>query len=204
MDVAKVEKLAYLKMKDRKTKGREEGFIFYHGKRVGEIAKKIYNEVVYVKEQEEMDILYCGCLFHDIGKGMEPHNETGAEITRFYLRDLCTLSDLEVISNIVYEHNLRGEKYNSVSTLGKIAQDADILDHMGAMDIWIAIQWHGNFNEGVDISLDFYKGGKWEEIVLKLRGLLNFPCSIEAFDKRCNFTKEFIERLYRENAGELF
>lgn len=204
MDVAKIEKLAYLKMKDRKTKGREEGFIFYHGIRVGKIAKRIYDDVVEVKKQEEMDILYCGCLFHDIGKGIEPHNETGAQITSYYLRDLCNPSDLEVISNIVYEHNLRGEKYNGISTLGKIAQDADILDHMGAMDIWIAIQWHANFNEGVDISLDFYRCGRWEEIVLDLRALLNFPCSIEAFDKRRDFTKEFIERLYRENAGELF
>ena len=203
MDVSKIEELAYYKMKDRKTKGREQGFIYYHGKRVGNIAKRIYDEVVEVKKQEEIDLLYCGCLFHDICKGIEPHNETGAEITSYYLRDLCSPSEIEIISRVVYEHNLRGE-YSGISTLGKIAQDADILDHMGAMDIWIAIQWHGNFNESVDVSLDFYKGGKWEEIVVELRSLLNFPCSIKAFDKRREFTKEFIERLYRENAGELF
>lgn len=146
MDITKIEKLAFHKMKERKTKGREEGFIYYHGKRVGKLALKIYDEVVVDKEQREKELLYCGCLFHDIGKGIEPHNETGAEIAKYYLKDMYSPPDLETISQVIYEHNLRGEKYKGISTLGKIAQDADILDHMGAMDIWIAIQWHGNFN----------------------------------------------------------
>lgn len=204
MNILEIEKLAYHKMKDRKTKGRENGFIFYHGRRVGKLAINIYKQVSGEIKQQEMDMIYCASLYHDIGKGIEPHNETGAEITKFYLRDLCTPHEVNTVSRIVFEHNRRGSDYNDNSFLGRIVQDADILDHMGTMDIWIAFQWHAEFNETVDVSLEFFSSGKWAEITDTLRSLLNFECSIDAFDKRRAFTQEFINRFEREAQGQLF
>lgn len=204
MDIQKLEKLAYEVMKDRKIPGREKGFIYYHGKRTANIALNIYKELVEKENKEEMALLYLGCLFHDLGKGIEPHNETGRELVNYYLRDICNDKQREIVSRIVYEHNLRGEKYQGNSFLGKIAQDADILDHMGTMDIWIAFQWHANFDETVEDSLKFFLGGQWQEITEKLRRLLNFPPSITAFDQRKNFTEEFLRRFQRESEGRLY
>ncbi len=203
MDLIQIEQLAYSKMKDRKTLGREKGFIYYHGRRVAKIAVNIYENVADNKTSEEKNLLYCGCLFHDIGKGIEPHNETGALITREYLKEFLTPNQLDTVSEVVYQHNRRGHEYIN-GILGKIAQDADILDHMGSMDIWIAFMYHANFEESVDESLKFFDGGKWEEITKMLRALINYPISLDAFDRRKDFTQKFIETFKREADGSLF
>jgi uncharacterized protein len=204
MDIKQIEELAFNIMKDRKIPGREKGFIYYHGKRTANIALNIYNQLIEKGSKEEMDLLYCGCLFHDVGKGIEPHNETGKELVNYYLQDICNVEQREKISRIVYEHNLRGEKYGGNSFLGKIAQDADILDHMGTMDIWIAFQWHAAFDERVEDSLKFFLGGQWQEIIEKLRSLLNFSPSIDAFDRRKAFTEQFLRHFKRESEGKLY
>ena len=204
MNIKEIEAFAFEKMKNRKVLGREKGFIFYHGQRVGKIARKIYEQVVDSPVELEKDLLYIGGLFHDIGKGIEPHNETGAVLVKELLTDHCHEEQLQIISDIVREHNQRGEKYQGNSLLGKIIQDADILDHLGTMDIWIAFMYHAQFEESAHNSLEFYTGGQWEEICQMLRSLLNFPVSIKAFDKRKNFTQSFIEQMQREVAGELF
>ncbi|QNO15110.1 HD domain-containing protein [Alkalicella caledoniensis] len=204
MDIQQIEDIAFDLMKERKVLGREKGFIFYHGRRVGKIAQKIYDKIVQEPVQLEKNLLYVGGIFHDIGKGIEPHNETGAVLVKEILKKTCDEGELQTISDIIREHNLRGSKYEGISLFGKIIQDADIIDHMGSMDIWIAFMYHAQYEESAHNSIEFFSGGKWEEICGVLRSLLNFPVSIEAFDKRMKFTKKFIEQMQREVDGELF
>jgi uncharacterized protein len=80
MDIERINQIAYESMAHRKThQGREPGFILYHGRRTAQIALRL---AAQINGAVDRNILYTGALFHDIGKGTEPHNEAGARIVR--------------------------------------------------------------------------------------------------------------------------
>lgn len=82
------------------------------------------------------DILFIGCLFHDIGKGKENHSEMGSAIVKELLKNECLDYEIDEIVNIVRLHTYRIKKNNYDEHI-KIIQDADLLDHFGTMEIWM-------------------------------------------------------------------
>ena len=80
MNIEKVEQAACECMASRQeSKDREPGWLYHHGRRVARIALRLADEIGAAVDR---DVMYAGALFHDIGKGAEPHNEIGAAITR--------------------------------------------------------------------------------------------------------------------------
>ena len=80
VDIKRIEQIAHQNMAHRRPDpNREPGFIFQHGRRTARIA-------LHLAEKLDLDvnhqILYSGALFHDIGKGSDPHNESGACMTK--------------------------------------------------------------------------------------------------------------------------
>ncbi len=75
MDIEKIDQIAHENMAQRRPDpNREPGFILHHGRRTAQIALRLAEQI---NVNMHRDILYTGALFHDVGKGTEPHNETG-------------------------------------------------------------------------------------------------------------------------------
>lgn len=178
---------------------RELGYAFYHGQRVAKIALKL-RELILPGEDSQDQVILVGGWLHDVGKGIEPHWEYGALISREIMRDLCSPSELEQITTIVGAHTLRKKQPHPHYV--KLVQDADILDHFGSQEIWLNF-WHCAYRrENVEHSLEFYRD-YYAANAQRVRSLLNYQKSVEYFDEKDRFVQDFVERLRRENAGEL-
>jgi uncharacterized protein len=202
MDIKKINQIALEILSKRKAHvERERGFIYNHGKRVAALSLNLHSKIEGC-DIALQDIIYAGALFHDVGKGIGKHGETGAILVRDLLKNCCTSYELENISAIVRLHNKRGQK--ELPDMIKIVQDADILDHMGTQEIWMSFLYSSYADKGPDSAIDFWKGDFFKSHISGARELLNFDISKAIYDERLNFELKFIERFIIESKGEIF
>lgn len=200
MDLNKIAEIAQNLMIDRCSHPyREQGYVYYHGQRVGQIALQL-RELVFPHETKHDEVILVGSWFHDLGKGIEPHWEYGAVLVEAVLEDYCSEGELAKIKEIVAGHTLRKEKKYPFYV--QLVQDADILDHFGTQDIWLNFTRCGYTGKGMDDSLDFYEE-IYDTRMKTIRRLLNFEVSMEAFDEKDRFLHDFIRRFRKEGKGEL-
>lgn len=175
---------------------RETGYTFYHGRRCGEIALDLLQRID-APAGAEADVIWAACLFHDVGKGAEPHNETGAARVRELLAGELAADELAAVAELVLLHNRR--KAAGLSTAAKVVQDADVLDHFGAQCVWLCISWSRTHDRTIAQSLKFYNGQQNAQYIANSRGALHFAASREEFDRRVAFERRFFEELARES-----
>lgn len=200
VDLVKIQKVAWETMGKRQTHPqREPGYIYYHGQRVGKIAVTL-RELIFPLQKLEDPILLVASWFHDLGKGIEPHWKYGAFLAGDLLKDHCSEVELEKIQEIIHCHSLRKEQ--DYPDYVKLVQDADILDHFGSQEIWLNFLYTAHARQNVDYVVEYYDF-KYEQHLEKVRGLLNYPESVEFFDEKDLFVRSFIERFAREGRGEL-
>lgn len=200
MDIEKLTQIAHDAMAHRKTsEARETGYIFYHGKRTAQIALKLANQL---QADVNRELLYIGALFHDIGKGNEPHNESGALIVRELLCDIYQTEVLDRICEIILYHNRRLIS-NKLSLAIKIVQDADIIDRIGPMGIWHVFYKGFVSDSNIDDTLLFGNGEMRKNKLLLLRRELNFSLSRYLFDRRTDFEQQLFNAMGRCQKGEL-
>jgi len=194
MDIEKIEQVACDSMAGRKElREREPGWLYYHGRRTAKIAMWLCEELDL---NVDRDAVYAGALFHDIGKGSESHNEIGVAITRELLNDLCTSGELDIICDIVRNHNQR-EHSSSWSVAVRIVQDADLIDHVGPIVPWLAFYWSGTHNETIHDHIRFVRGEENERYRKRMREGLSFDVSRRIFDERVDFEEQFFAQFHR-------
>lgn len=204
MNIQNINQIAYEKMGKVKAHiKREKGFIYYHGLRTAKLAltlrKNIYPEV-----SKYDDIIYVGALFHDIGKGIEPHEETGQILVQHILKKHCTAEEVSMISDIVRFH--RDRKVASDYPMWvKLVQDADILEHQGTTEVWLNFA-HSLYEErSHERAIEWWlKDEKSLEGRTKQQGKLNFSFSRKIWDEKIKFVDSFIKRLEAESEGEIY
>ena len=203
MDINRMEKLAFEKMGTSKAHPkREKGYIYYHGLRTAKIAIEI-RKIIDEADSTKDDVIYVASLFHDIAKGIEPHGENGSILVRQILKDECTHEEVMEIAEIVRCHNLRNSDEDWAKHI-RIVQDADILDHMGTMDIWLTFVYQAYDEKSVDESIEFYNDKEYENYIWDSRTKLNYDISKKIFDDRVEFIEKFIRRLSVEGKGGVF
>ena len=198
MDIDRIEAVAHVEMAKRQDLDfREPGWTLYHGKRTGRIA-------CYLRERLDLsvdaDALYVAGLFHDVSKDQEPHAELGAKRIRELLSGLVPQESLTTICEAVSLHNKRMQS-ESFSDFTKLLQDADLIDHVGFIDIWMSFYWSGNKNESIDDHLAFYKGKTRKQTQDYMITHLNFDVSQEMFEERVKMSDQFFgefQRVYFE------
>lgn len=79
---------------------REKGFIFYHCERVAKLSINLRN-TLFPMDNLMDEIIYVGALFHDVTKGIEPHNKTGALLIKSLLKEECSEQELKEVSEII-------------------------------------------------------------------------------------------------------
>jgi uncharacterized protein len=192
MDIQKIENLAHEHMANRRTDpNREPGFILQHGYRTAQIALHLAEQV---NAKIHKDILYAGGLLHDIGKGAEPHNETGALFVGEILKRICQGEELNQICAIVYCHNQR-QQPNEYAPEIKLVQDADYLDHVGPMGSWLGIYRIGTRNETIMDALRFFHSEERAHFLALMRNGLNYDISVAIYDQRLDFEARFFQEL---------
>lgn len=193
MNISKIEKIAEKEMRKKQVhKFREPGWLLYHGRRTGKIAvhlsKKLNLDV-------DKDLLYVTGLFHDIGKGKKPHTETGAKKTKDLLKDYTSKKELEEICRTIEDHNHR-KKSDNFSTITKLIQDADLIDHVGNIDIWMAFYWCGSNEESIGEHLEWLNGKEYRQFREYMRTHMNYKLSKEILEQRIRKSDKFFEEFH--------
>jgi uncharacterized protein len=202
MDLEKIDSLAYEFMKDRKSHlDREKGYVYYHGKRVSKLSTNLRKEL-FPCDNSYDEYLTVASVFHDIGKGFEPHEKYGALLVHDILKEYCNENEIERIAELIKYHQ-GPRKDESLSSYIKIIQDADILDRFGTMQIWLNFQDSASKDLPLVHTLDFYKN-EFELYVKNMRNLLNFELSLEIFAEKVQYLNSFIDRLNIEAEGSIY
>lgn len=203
MNFERLDKLAFYYMGKKKShKEREIGAAYYHGKRVAsgviELRKKLF-------EEDSMDdILRCAGMFHDIGKGIEPHSHTGSVLVRELLKEEMTKTELEQVCRLIAAHCDRKPQTDAHSWDEKLLQDADLLDHYGSQGIWMSISYYAYTTQGEMAQLPAFYSGEWQKQIAEHRKLLNFDLSKKIFDEKVSFERNTAARMEIEQNGVYF
>lgn len=180
---------------------REPGHIYHHGLRTGKLAINL-RKLVLPEQTDHDDIIYVAGLFHDIGKGIEPHAETGYAIAKHLLKDYLTPEELDKVSETIRLHYYRDHP-DELPYWIKIIQDADILDHMGTTEIWLNFLYCAHEQRSIDRSLEWYGSDMFQKHILTMRGHLNYEASKQIWDEKVGFVQGFAARLKKESEGEI-
>lgn len=190
MNREQIERIARSRMLLRQEHdGREPGWLFYHGLRTARIAEELCG---LLDMDADRDTVFAGALFHDIGKGSEPHHLRGAELTATALAGHCDGDRLDRVCEIVRLHNQRRASADHAPAV-RVVQDADALDHVGPVVPWLAFYWSGTRGETADDHVRFITGGDHVRYLQKMRSLLNFDVSVAMFDERVRWQENFFE-----------
>lgn len=201
MDFVRLDALAKQYMGHRKSHlEREIGHVYFHGKRVAK-SVVLLREKLFPEDGSHDDILRCAGLFHDLGKGIEPHDRTGTALARELLREELTASELEEVCGLILAHNDRTPKGGSHSCWVQLLQDADLLDHFGSQGVWLSFIFYAYAGQkGIEDLIQFYDA-EWERPIPHYRSSLNFDLSRSIFDEKIAYERSVIRRLRLESDG---
>jgi uncharacterized protein len=202
MNIQKINEVALKTMSKRKSHlQRERGFIYYHCQRVAKIALKL-RESLSPEDKSMDDIIYVGALFHDVTKGIEPHNITGAHLIHSLLREHCTEQELKQVSEIIELHNRRQQEEHPFYV--KLVQDADVIDHFGSLQMWMKFLHSAHTEENVFEAIRMWESEEHAQYIESNRRVLNYELSKEIFDQKIEFERLYQERFTLECNGEIF
>lgn len=181
--------------------------------------ERVYNMAKFIAEKEDADyfIVEMTALLHDIDdwKFSEGCN-TDTTVTENFLNSInMDRSDIEKIISIIKTMSFKGGVVDSTqnSIEGKIVQDADRLDAIGAIGIARTFAYGGSKHrpiydpsiKPVDfISLDQVKNKEnhtinhFYEKLLKLKDLMNTESAKKIAEERHRFMEVFLEEFYSE------
>lgn len=202
MNLVNIRALAFEHLGNRKAhKDREKGFIYYHGQRVANIALEL-RKMVLPDDAAKDEIVTVAAYFHDVAKGIEPHSYYGSTLVKEILQDECTPEELEQIAELIRYHQFR-DKTQPYHDYIKILQDADILDHVGVIEVWMNFQYYAHIDGTIADAVTFYQQ-EYDSLAEKIRNQLNFTQSIKIYDEKNRFVKDFAQRMAVEAAGDIF
>lgn len=193
---AQIQALARSLMGERKAHPlRERGFILRHGQRTARGVLALRAQLTDDASHDEA--LRVAALFHDVGKGIEPHARYGAALAREALQALLPAGMLEEVCALIAAHcDRRAENF-----WAQVLQDADILDHFGSVEIGLSFQYGAYTEGGMDETLQWYRT-EFAAYAAHVRERLHFDPSRAVFDEKIAFTLAFVRRLACEAAGD--
>ena len=204
------------KFVEDKLSGDGSGHDWWHIFRVWTLAKKIA-----VEEKAQVEIVELGALLHDIAdwKFHDGDDSIGPEIAREFLNNHNVepnLSDsvVEIISTVSYKG--AGVATPMKTLEGKIVQDADRLDAIGALGIARTFAYGGYKNRLIyhpdekpvlHESYEDYKKNEGHTInhfyekLLLLKKRMNTNTCKRIAEGRHKFMQSFLDQFYREWDG---
>lgn len=186
---------------------------------------RVRKMAVALAKQEGANVTICelAALLHDVADAkLNPSKEEGLNKVQGWLqgRDLEE-HDLNHVMDIIANMSYSGGHSVPLQTLeGKIVQDADRLDAIGAIGIGRAFAYGGSrgrlMHKPGTVAQEFateeeYRGHQgttiqhFDEKLLRLRNLMNTEAARKAADRRHAYMEDFLKQFEREwEAEDLF
>lgn len=197
-------------------KNEHGGHDYYHTIRVFNLAKTISNNIECDKE-----LVYLASLLHDVDDYKIVNNkEEKYQNTKSFLKENNYPDDrIEKICHIISQVAFKAKDTITPDTIeGKIVQDADRLDGIGAIGIARAFTFGGNNNipihiPGIKINLnmsreEYSKYAKttinhFYEKLLLLKDMMNTDEAKKMAEHRHKYMEEYLDEFYKEWDGIL-
>src|SRR3989338_1683464 len=189
----------------------EPGHDWHHIERVWKMARRIGKE-----ENADMFIVEMAALLHDIADWKFHGAGANESKAREWLLSMnASSADIEKIIHIIEHISFKGsgEKEKMQSLEGKVVQDADRLDAMGAIGIARAFTFAGHKNipifvPGVEvrknITFDMYKETEksainhFYEKLLLIKDRMNTPTGKRLAENMHKFMEKYLEQFFKE------
>ncbi|PEK99885.1 HD domain-containing protein [Bacillus sp. AFS017336] len=190
--------------------GDSSGHDWYHIDRVRNLAVHIAR-----KENANQFIVECAALVHDvIDDKLHDNLEAQKAQLESFLNDRLTSEDVNEIMYIVENISYKGG--NGViptSIEGKIVQDADRLDAIGAIGVARTFAYGGKKSRSMfnpefkireNMTIEEYRSDQsssmhhFYEKILKLKDLMNTEAALELAEERHQFVEKFIDEFMKE------
>lgn len=187
--------------------------------------ERVWNNAITIgtKEGVDMFVVQLASLLHDISdwKFNNGDENVGAEVARTWLKGLHVEDGvIEHVASIIRTMSFKGAKVSSmIETLeGKVVQDADRLDAIGAIGIARTFAYGGHVNREMynpDIppvlheTAEQYKNNvsptinHFYEKLLLLKDLMNTETAKVMAENRHNYMLGFLDRFSKECEGLL-
>ncbi len=195
-------------------KNEYSGHDFWHTLRVYNIAKAIAKN-----EKCDMEIVCLAALLHDFDDAKITNSTTELEnATRWLNENHYQQKRIDWIKEIINSISFKGVDTKTPKTIeGKIVQDADRLDALGAMGIARAFAYGGskgremwNPNEPYidNMNEEEYRKNNGNTInhfyekLLKLKDMMNTDTAKKIAEHRHDYMEKFLEEFYGEWNGE--
>lgn len=187
------------------------GHDFYHSLRVYELAQKISKG-----EDCDIELVCLSALLHDVDDyKIVGEQEKSFKNARAFLQKVNYPEDkIEKICDIISQVSFKGKYTVTPNTIeGKIVQDADRLDAIGAIGIARTFTFGGNHKlpiynpnidyKDIDCSQSDYKKptttiNHFYEKLLKLKDLMNTETAKKIAEHRHELMLNFLEEFYKE------
>lgn len=190
------------------------GHDYYHTLRVYNLSKHIARF-----EECNAQLVYLSALLHDVDDyKLVGHEEEPFHNAKTFLKHQGVSDDeIEQVCHIISQVSFKGEDTVTPDTIeGKIVQDADRLDAIGAIGIGRTFAYGGNhhvpmhnpdMNHRENMSADEYYSytgttiNHFYEKLLKLKDLMNTETAREMAEHRHRFMQGFLKEFYDEWDG---
>ena len=176
--------------------GEKSGHDYWHAYRVWKLAK-------YIAEKEGVKdtlVVEVAAILHDIADRKTFGEKKGLEIIRRFLKEKGVESRvIERVESIVTSISFsKGKTPSDIE--GRIVQDADRLDALGAIGIARCFAGGAVFNRVIYDPENVEKSsiGHFYEKLLKLKDLMNTETARRIAEKRHKFMEKFLEEFFRE------
>ena len=190
------------------------GHDFYHTMRVHDLARTICS-----KEGGDMDIVRLASLLHDVDDRKLFGDNGYANARRFMDSESIDSVIQDAVCHIISQISFKGEDTVIPDTLeGRIVQDADRMDAIGAIGIARTFAYGGSRGRQMHVPGEMHREGMSEveyfanqgtsinhfhEKLLKLRDLMNTPTAREMAEHRHAYMVGFLEEFMSEWDGRL-
>lgn len=198
--------------------GEGSGHDWWHVSRVWKMAKRIGE-----KEKTDLFRVELGALLHDIAdwKFHDGDDTVGPKMAREMLEKYKVPQEtIDAVCQIIKEVSFKGAQVKTEpSTLeGKVVQDADRLDALGAIGIARAFAYGGHKNRimydpniapVMHATKEEYSKSQnptinhFYEKLLLLKGLMNTETAKEIAESRHEFMEGYLRRFFKEWEGEM-
>ncbi|MGD1822855.1 MAG: HD domain-containing protein [Pleomorphochaeta sp.] len=179
------------------------GHDYYHSLRVYNTAIKI--EEVEEENNQAIDLTRVKliALLHDVDDyKISPKTNKNLDNARSFLKDNNIANDeieaiISDISNLSFS---KGKSSDCLSIEGKIVQDADRLEALGAIGIARTFAYSGANNRAIYDPIDNKDSAikHFYDKLLKLEDLMNTNYGKQLAKERTNFMKDFLNEFYKE------
>lgn len=178
-------------------------FVALHSFRVESYVIKLLQKEPYSLSQAEIVLIRIAAILHDIGRlqQREDHAIIGRKIVEEWIQSNNTLRDIGIDCNrllhVIETHSNKDEKDEDYCS--RILKDADILDEIGVISIFMASSWIDRGNPYFFTLLNQRVGSRELSFCDEQLKLLNTDSAKQIMLEK----KEFIQRFYNQLQDEI-